>query len=97
MKTTYYATFSNGPTVKRSSHNPYMTAVAVFHKETGKLGNITFSAKLAPSPDWTGLIYPLYKSMSPNERSSVKHRNEGIKAEYRIEVVKLSRKEPHEN
>ena len=88
---TFTATFSTGDVVTRTSHHDYITAVALVHKETGKLKNVKFSTKPAPAADWEGVSYPIQTlGTSSAQRSKWRKENEARRADWNVEIVTLT-------
>lgn len=84
---TFTATFSNGKTVKRTSHHPYRYAVALVHRETGEFASVKFTASDKPAPDWGGMRYITNRYYSAAERARFNAEKDRMRAEYRIEIV----------
>jgi hypothetical protein len=86
----YTATFSTGETFTRNSEHGYITACAWVNQETGQIRNVSFSAKLNPSPTNMGVLFVSGRWMSNKQRVQGEQRNIETRKVWKVEVVKVN-------
>ena len=85
---TFTATFSNGQTITRKSAHEYRFAAGLIGPD-GKVKNVTFSSSEQPSINWWGTGVSVGgHGLSNKERTLANRRNEEIKKNWKIEIVK---------
>lgn len=87
MKTTFAATFSDGQTVTRTSEHPYLFAVGLRNKETGKVGFVMFTASPSPKFNWSAQFGSVPRGGSAAFRAKIRKEVEEERAKWDVEIA----------
>lgn len=87
MKTKFQATMSDGSVVTRTSEHPYLFAVGLRNKETGKVGFVMFTASTTPTFNWSAQFGSVPRGGSAAFRAKIRKEVEEERAKWDIEIV----------